>query len=62
MTTYEIIFQPEGKRVKTGSNSTLLEAAKLAGVDLTSICGGKGICCKCKVLIPLELLTEPITE
>ncbi len=62
MKTYEIVFQPDGKRIKVSENSTLLEAAYLAGVDLVSVCGGKGACCKCKVQIKSESLTQPLTE
>ncbi len=51
MKTSEVIFQPEGKRVTVPFGSTILEAAKSAGVDLISICGGRGICGKCKVIV-----------
>ncbi len=49
-----IIFQPEGKRAKIKRGQTILEAARLAGVDLVSTCGGKGNCGKCRVLITAE--------
>jgi len=62
MTTYEVIFQPDGKRVKVSSATSVLEASKLAGVDLVSICGGKGTCCKCKVKISPERSFQPLTE
>ncbi|NVM54154.1 MAG: DUF4445 domain-containing protein [Candidatus Helarchaeota archaeon] len=61
MTTYEVIFQPEGKRAKVTSNITLFEAVNIAGVDIISICGGKGTCYKCKVQLNSEALTQPIT-
>jgi len=51
MAQVEVTFQPDGKRTRVEEGSTLLEAVKLAGVDLTTICGGKGKCCKCKVVI-----------
>ncbi|MBS7653821.1 DUF4445 domain-containing protein [Candidatus Bathyarchaeota archaeon] len=51
MEMFELIFQPEGKRVRVIFGSTILEAAKAAGVDLTSICGGLGACGKCKVIV-----------
>jgi len=55
-----IIFQPEGKRAKMRKGQTILDAAKLAGADLVSTCGGKGNCGKCRVLIKAEpkLLTS----
>ena len=47
----EVTFQPEGKRARIKTGETVLEAAKLVGADLTSICGGKGTCGKCKVIV-----------
>jgi len=47
----EVIFQPEGKRIKVPYGSTILDSARAGGVDLTSICGGKGTCGKCRVII-----------
>ncbi|MEM3585833.1 MAG: ASKHA domain-containing protein [Candidatus Jordarchaeaceae archaeon] len=60
----EVTFQPEGKRVKIKSGSSILEAAKLSGVDLTSICGGIGKCGKCKVIVEKggEIYVNSITE
>ncbi|MEM3148559.1 MAG: ASKHA domain-containing protein [Candidatus Jordarchaeales archaeon] len=57
-----VIFQPEGKRVPIKLGENLLEIAKLAGVDLTSICGGRGICGKCKVVIEDRRNISPLTE
>ncbi|MEM4447413.1 MAG: ASKHA domain-containing protein [Candidatus Jordarchaeales archaeon] len=46
-----VVFQPEGKRVTVKPGGNLLEIAKLVGVDITSVCGGRGTCGKCKVVI-----------
>ncbi|MBS7624714.1 DUF4445 domain-containing protein [Candidatus Bathyarchaeota archaeon] len=46
-----ITFQPEGKRVEVPPGNTILDAAKAAGVDLISICGGMGRCGKCRVIV-----------
>ena len=51
MSKFTIIFQPEGKRVEIEEGNSILAAALKTGIDLTSICGGKGICGKCKVII-----------
>ncbi|MEM1550936.1 MAG: ASKHA domain-containing protein, partial [Candidatus Bathyarchaeia archaeon] len=48
---FEVIFQPEGKRIKCSPNITLLEAARTLGVDITAVCGGLGKCGKCLVII-----------
>lgn len=58
----EIVFQPEGKRVKVKIGSSVLEAAKLAGVDLTSTCGGKGNCGKCRVIVEKRENVGPLTR
>ncbi len=46
-----VIFQPSGRRGKINSGVTLREAARELGVEIESICGGKGTCGKCKVVI-----------
>jgi len=43
-------FEPIGKRVQVEPGATLLEAARLAGVPLTSDCGGAGTCGQCRVV------------
>ncbi|MDD2666765.1 MAG: ASKHA domain-containing protein [Methanocellales archaeon] len=45
----EIVFQPDGKRVRVDKGTTIMEAAVTAGIPLETVCGGKGICGKCKV-------------
>jgi len=47
----EVVFQPYGKRIRIALGKTLMDAAKILGVDLASICGSRGTCGKCKVKI-----------
>ncbi len=47
----ELVFQPYGKRTKLPSGINLLDAAKALGIDLSSLCSGKGTCGKCKIKI-----------
>jgi len=47
----QVAFWPEGDRVAVSSEATLLDAATLAGVDLTSPCGGDGLCGKCRLVV-----------
>jgi len=62
----QVTFWPEGERVRVPVDTTILEAAKTAGVDLASSCGGDGLCGKCRVVIrqgnvtaqPTSLLTR----
>ncbi len=40
-----------GKKIACAADTSILEALKKAGIYLTSSCGGKGTCGKCKVLV-----------
>jgi len=46
-----IAFQPHGRRDIFKKGTTILEAAIKLGVDISSICGGRGLCGKCKVKV-----------
>ena len=48
---YKIIFQPSGRRGEVKDGKTILEAARELGVSIENVCGGKGVCGKCKVRI-----------
>jgi len=58
----KVTFLPEGEIVKVEKGTNLLEAATRAGVYVNSICGGDGICGKCRVVIRKgEVKTSPTT-
>ncbi|MHA1894437.1 MAG: ASKHA domain-containing protein, partial [Candidatus Helarchaeota archaeon] len=57
-----ITFQPDGKRVETTEDKTILDAILLNGIDISSVCGGKGICGKCKIIPLDETAVTKITE
>ncbi len=44
-----VIFTPSGKRGRVPLDTPVLAAARQLGVDLDSVCGGRGICSKCQV-------------
>ena len=44
-----VIFTPSGKRGRFAHGTPVLAAARALGVDLDSVCGGRGICSKCQV-------------
>ncbi|MEJ6395038.1 ASKHA domain-containing protein [Gymnodinialimonas sp. 2305UL16-5] len=44
-----VIFTPSGKRGRFAIGTPILTAARQLGVDLDSVCGGRGICSKCQV-------------
>ncbi|ETD83693.1 ASKHA domain-containing protein [Rhodobacter capsulatus] len=44
-----VIFTPSGKRGRVALGTPVLAAARALGVDLDSVCGGRGICSKCQI-------------
>jgi uncharacterized 2Fe-2S/4Fe-4S cluster protein (DUF4445 family) len=58
--TFYLEFQPIGKRVKVSRETTILEGARQAGIDLASACGGEGNCGQCQVIL-LDGQVTPIT-
>lgn len=46
---HTVIFTPSGKRGQFPAGTPVLEAARSLGVDLDSVCGGRGICSKCQI-------------
>ncbi|MGH1354924.1 MAG: ASKHA domain-containing protein [Thalassovita sp.] len=49
MTDPLVIFTPSGKRGRFAVGTPVLTAARQLGVDLDSVCGGRGICSKCQI-------------
>ena len=44
-----VFFTPSGLRGEFADGTTVLDAARQLGVDLDSVCGGRGICGRCQV-------------
>jgi uncharacterized 2Fe-2S/4Fe-4S cluster protein (DUF4445 family) len=44
-----IIFTPSGRRGRFPTGTLVLDAARSLGVDIDSVCGGRGICGRCQV-------------
>ena len=62
METVSVRFEPDGRCVEVPRGATLLEAARRAEVFVASICGGDGICGRCRVVIESgEIDAEPTT-
>ena len=59
--TCRVRLEPSGLKTEVPRGGTLLEAARLAGVYLTSLCGGDGICGKCKVVVAEGEVDAPET-
>ena len=45
----QIVFTPSGRRGEVTVGTTVLDSARLLGVDIDSICGGRGICGRCQI-------------
>jgi len=50
MTTAKIVFTPSGKRGEFPLGTKVLDAARTLGVDVDSVCGGRGLCGRCQVV------------
>ncbi len=45
----QVVFTPSGRRHTVNVGTSVLDAAREAGVDLDSVCGGRGICGRCQI-------------
>ncbi len=59
--SFEVVFQPHGRRARFDEELTVLQAARALGVEINSVCGGAGSCGKCIVRIVQgrESLSDP---
>jgi len=56
-------FHPSGRALRVAPGTTLLEAARRAGVPMASACGADGICARCGVrVLAGALALSPETE
>ena len=46
-----IVFMPSGRRGRFAVGTPVLQAARRLGVDIDSVCGGRGICGRCQVTV-----------
>ena len=47
----KVIFQPSGRRGEVPRGTTIIEASRMLGVDIETLCGEKKVCGKCIVRI-----------
>ena len=50
MSTAKVVFLPSGRRGEFPLGTPLLQAAQQLGVDIDSICGGRGLCGRCQIV------------
>jgi uncharacterized 2Fe-2S/4Fe-4S cluster protein (DUF4445 family) len=60
--SFKIDLEPVGRRIYVEEGRTLLDAARAAGVELVSICGGVGICEGCRVRLVEGQLSSLTSE
>ena len=46
-----VVFTPSGRRGRFALGTPLLEAARSLGVDIDSVCGGRGLCGRCQITL-----------
>lgn len=49
--THSIVFMPSGRRGVFPEGMPLLEVGRALGVDIDSVCGGRGRCGRCQVVV-----------
>jgi uncharacterized 2Fe-2S/4Fe-4S cluster protein (DUF4445 family) len=49
LATHKVIFTPSGIRAEAAEGQSVYDVALAAGVDIQSICGGKGLCRRCQI-------------
>ena len=62
MVKFKIDLEPIGSRTEITGEQTLLHAAQQAGVHLAAVCGGAGVCGKCRVRIITGEVSPPHTQ
>ncbi|MBL4907951.1 MAG: DUF4445 domain-containing protein, partial [Sneathiella sp.] len=61
--THLVVFTPSGKRGRFPTETPILDAARSLGVDIDSVCGGRGICGRCQVdLVTGEFAKHGLTS
>ncbi|MDD4953832.1 MAG: ASKHA domain-containing protein [Candidatus Omnitrophica bacterium] len=59
MEKFRITFYPDNKTIEIEKDKTILSAAISAGVYINSVCGGDGVCGKCRVIIKKGQINSP---
>jgi len=49
--TVKVLFNPINREVDAETGEVLLDVMRNAGIRIESLCGGQGICGKCKVIL-----------
>ena len=61
-TTCSVTFLPAGRTVEIEAGTTLIRAARQAGLHINASCGGNGVCGKCRVKVEKGIVDGGISE
>ena len=60
MQKFKVTFLPDNKSILAEKDKTILSVAISAGVYVNSVCGGDGVCGRCKVILRKgQVSTQP---
>jgi len=59
---YLVEFTPAGVQTTVPAGATVLDAARKAGVYIESLCGGDGVCGKCRVIVRRGIVDAGTTD
>ncbi|MCM8797360.1 MAG: ASKHA domain-containing protein [Candidatus Omnitrophica bacterium] len=60
MRKFKVTFYPDNKTVEVEGEKTILSAAISAGIYINAVCGGDGVCGRCKVILKKgKVATQP---
>ncbi len=59
---YKVQFGPSGAEVDVAAGETILNAARRAGIFIESLCGGDGVCGKCRVIVRRGIVDGGTTD
>jgi len=57
-----VTVEPEGRKIRSITGVTLLDAFAASGVSVRSECGGRGACGKCKVFVTEKTRINEVTD
>jgi uncharacterized 2Fe-2S/4Fe-4S cluster protein (DUF4445 family) len=61
MAVHTVVFTPQQKSVSVETGASLLEAAGKADIVISNVCGGDGICGRCKMIVKEGRVREDAT-
>ena len=59
---FKVTFQPDAVSIDVRAGTTILKAANKAGVFVNSLCGGDGVCGRCRVIVREGVASGGTTE